>query len=903
MASISAVVFSLCAGGLSAQESASELWDAGRWSEASRQALDRDDADSVRMRARFAFLRGEDDDAARFLVAAVDAGGRPEVVRRARRDRAVLRWFRGERDEAVAELRELLAEAPQEVETRFWLGSFLIDDGEEDEGRGILEAPARRFNDGLITDAEELVWLGRSMAAAGRPRDANRAYRAVLRDDEDHLEANLRFGELMWSHYNTAEAEGAFEKVLERHGDHPEALAGMARIEFYRSGRFARSMELVDQALGAYPGDPVAKATRAELLIAQGRWEEGMRQADDLLERAPLDTEGLSLRAAATFLLGRDGEFQATRERFDERRAGRPDLLSRTGEAAAFNRRNSAAIRFFEEALERDGEHAPSLTGIGIALTRVGEESRGLGYLEDAFGVDPYHVRVYNMLEFYDRGLRDYLTMEVEGFRLRAHVDHFDLIRELSEPLVGEALEDFEERYGIVLPALTMEVYAERESFAVRSVGLPNVDPHGICFGPVILTRNPAEGDFNWSLVVWHELAHSFHLALSDYRVPAWFTEGLAEYETYRRDPSWTRFHDVDIARLIAHDRLWSIGELDEVFMTGRGLDVILAYQVSLLVMIFLEETRGFDAIVEILEAYGDHRETGEVFEVALGTDFSRLEAEFRGWLEDRYAGLLTQVWIDWPRVQRMAQGEDVEHGSRGEAAAYRALVAVLQGNREQARLQMENALRRGEEEPAVLVVLVHLHRLLEEVQEGLELGWRALGLGVEGLDLRLDMVRLSTLAQETEQAFVHALSGAMLAEVDPEAWSTLMSAAEAAGEERFVRWARREYFERRPHDPGLARRMAVAYEEVGDYDRAVGAARRWTEIAAMDAEAHLALARGAVKAREAGAARRAFLRASLASPGRREVILQEAARAMDELGQAQWADEFRQMEAGGDGS
>ena len=33
---------------------------------------------------------------------------------------------------------------------------------------------------------------------------------------------------------------------------------------------------------------------------------------------------------------------------------------------------------------------------------------------------------------------------------------------------------------------------------------------------------------FNFARVLWHELAHSYALALSDARVPRWFTEGLA---------------------------------------------------------------------------------------------------------------------------------------------------------------------------------------------------------------------------------------------------------------------------------------------------------------------------------------------------------------------------------------
>src|SRR5690606_16602710 len=88
---------------------------------------------------------------------------------------------------------------------------------------------------------------------------------------------------------------------------------------------------------------------------------------------------------------------------------------------------------------------------------------------------------------------------------------------------------------------ISVEIFADLESFSVRSVGLPAISPQGICFGKVITARSPSEGTFNWAQTVWHELAHVFHIQLSDSRVPRWFTEGLAEYETIVARKEWKR--------------------------------------------------------------------------------------------------------------------------------------------------------------------------------------------------------------------------------------------------------------------------------------------------------------------------------------------------------------------------
>ncbi len=867
-----------------AGDSAEELFNQGRWDEASEEALLRDDAASMRFRSRFSVWAGDDDDALRFAQTAVELSGSSEQRRRSVVELARREWLYGDRERSIERLREALGDSPDDMEVRYELGWRLVADGAADEGRAVLEGVARRYNDGLITEVDDLVWAGRAMAAAERPRDANRALSRALREDEEHLEANLRLGQLMLDRHNTAEAEGAFKAVLERYEDHPEALVGMAEIEFFQSGRFRESMELVDRARDSYPGHPEVIRGRAELLIAQGAWEEGRDEMIQFLKRAPDDGQALALLAAAAYLLIDDESFDEATKRFDARRPTRPDLYSTVGEFAALNNRHRASVQFFEKALERREDYAPALTGLGMALTRTGEEARGIGVLEQAFDADRFRVPVYNTLELYDRGLRDYMTDDVDGFRLRAHHRDFDLIREMVEPLVAEARREFDERYGVELPSLSVEIFADREAFSVRSVGLPHIDPHGICFGRVVLTRGPGDGNFNWPMVVWHELAHSYHLELSGERVPVWFTEGLAEYETRLRDPSWTRFHDLDVVRRVVHGQMWSFAEMDEVFMTGRGADVSQAYQVAMLVMAFLDETYGFEVIVDMLERFADTPRTEEVFQATLQMTTEAIDEKFDQWLRRRYSGLFAQELVDWSRLHAMLNDEDVDHRSEAEGSAYRAMVAAVRGDEERAGVLLRNSERQDDSDLSAMLIRALVYDAIDDIERGLEVGREVLDSGVESFDLRYAMSQMAERADRRTEAYVHALAATTLAPQESEGWRQLQPRAKAVDEEVRAGVALRELFARSPHSAELARRRLGFFEEYGDYDGAYSAARRWTEVAALDARSHLAMARVAARRGELDKAQAAWERAALASPARSREIWQTA---VDELSAA----------------
>src|SRR4030095_7589445 len=103
-----------------------------------------------------------------------------------------------------------------------------------------------------------------------------------------------------------------------------------------------------------------------------------------------------------------------------------------------------------------------------------------------------------------------------------------------------------------------------------------------VCDGRVITAMSPTEGDINWGMVLWHELAHVFSIQLSKSRVPRWFTEGLAEWETQNERPEWQRRTHAELHRALKEGELASVGELNSRFLRARDVaHMVVAYHQS----------------------------------------------------------------------------------------------------------------------------------------------------------------------------------------------------------------------------------------------------------------------------------------------------------------------------------
>lgn len=458
----------------------------------------------------------------------------------------------------------------------------------------------------------------------------------------EYVAANLALTELRIEKYEVGYAEQSLDEALRRDPDSPEGHALMARIKLEQGNNVAEATEHLDRALKIDPRFAEALAVRAEILIDNEQYEEALAIVDPMIQRSAFDLPARSLRAAALFLLERPGDAAAERAEVLKRSPRYTNLHRLIGERLVVQHRYEDLVKLLEEAVQLNPKDAYSLGDLGRAYLYLGDEDNGYKALLRAWKGDKFNRRTFNLLNLFEEVIKKkYTTVNADldpakpgsgGLKLRVSKEEEKVLVPLVLPMVQAEWRELTKRYGFVPPTpLTIELYREPDNYAVRTVGLPNLAALGVTFGRVVTGRSPAEGNFNWGLMVWHEMSHVFAIQMTGGRVPRWFTEGLSEWETMNANRDWQRRTHAEVAKALRDGKLLSIADLNVGFTRARDIsNIVVAYHEAALALDFLVRTYGFPKIVEALKLFSKGKRTREVLGLVTGKSIADLDAAFR---------------------------------------------------------------------------------------------------------------------------------------------------------------------------------------------------------------------------------------------------------------------------------
>lgn len=529
------------------------------------------------------------------------------------------------------------------LRARLELAELKILAGATDEARPLLESLATYYEDNVVEEAVELVTIARAMIHLEKFQEANDLYLEAIASDKEQIEGHLGGGELYTSKYNYAEAAAFFTDALRLNENSARAHLGVALNKRVSGGEEMNAA--LARALKINPNHVGARTFAATLDLEAERLESARTQIDAALAVNPRALETRALLAALHWLQDRPVEMEREIQAIlaiNPRDGGLYEVLAHF---ATQTRRYEEAVGFLNEAVRLSPRRWSAHMALGMGLLRLGRIEEGRGALELAFKGDPFNLWAKNSLDLLD-AMKEYRELKSDGFIIRTAPAESGMIAGYAAELLAEASRKLSARYGFTpRTPIAVEIFANHEDFAVRTLGLPGLGALGVCFGQVIAQDSPtarAGSPFNWGSTLWHEFAHVITLQITDHRIPRWFSEGLSVYEEHQARPGWGDDWSPEHVRAFAAGRWFRIADLDNGFIRPkRPDDIQLAYFEAAQICHFITEKHGFEAILAMLRGYREKKRTPQILQEVLGLSEAEFDRRFNLYIRERIAGPL----------------------------------------------------------------------------------------------------------------------------------------------------------------------------------------------------------------------------------------------------------------------
>ncbi len=610
-------------------------------------------------------------------------------------------------------------------------------------------------------------------------------------------------------------------------------LAAETRFDFAEAERRALSL------LESDPNHEGALFLLAGIQLRDMNLSQAQKYVDRGLRQNPRDLDLLSMEAAVLFLSEKREAFAAQLERISVLSPGnvRPYLV--VAEYAEWEHRYPDIEKLMRKATRIDRESAHVRTHLGLTLVRAGSDAAGVVELNRAYDLDPYNVRVINTLNLYETIIpRDYVSVRKGPFRYRFPKNEAELLERYVPALMERGYAEMRERYDYTPPApIDVELYEAPEQFAVRTSGVPSIGIQGVCFGRKLATVSPIGSPGNLGMTLWHELGHVFHIGLSQFRVPRYLTEGLAEWETARRQIGWSRELDRELLEVRQSGGLPPLSHMSRAFTHARrAQDVAAAYYASGILSEWLVERFGEKRTVEVLAEMGRGKLPNDVIPRVLESSWDQLDAAFSAHLDHKLRPLEGQFTPQRPRDESQVVRPLLKKNPQDPELSLRLALALLaEGQSDEARPLLDELHKRKNDQATFALVRLALSQ--EKKKRARELLGEMFQRGTDGYELRMLSARLYLADQDDEHA-AQEMEAAV--RFDPTAEDPRGMLADyykrherpADELEQLRAWAKLS-----EHDPAVHRRLLQLLIEQNEIPEAVEAAQLaiWVDLAGVE--------------------------------------------------------------------
>jgi Flp pilus assembly protein TadD len=466
---------------------------------------------------------------------------------------------------------------------------------------------------------------------------ANEQFRLATQPASSPALYKVRWGMLLHQRFNDSEAAELFREALAKDPANAGGYLGLAVVS--ADGFDGKAAEYLAKAMELDPKLAAAHELRADLALANDDSDTAAKEADQAMV---LDSDALDAMAihAAIELVG-DRSPEAWFAKIRAVNPGYGQAYALVARQLELHYRYQDAVSYYRKAVAADARLWAAHSALGIDLMRLGQQAEPFRELQLSYNNGYRDAATVNSLRLLD----SYKNFEV--FRdnttiLKLHQSEAAVLLPYVQAELHAILASYEKKYGLKLPGpVQVEVYPNHEDFAVRTMGMPGLGALGVTFGRVVAMDSPSArkpGDFNWGSTLWHEMSHVFILALTNYRVPRWFTEGLAVHEEGQRSAQWKNRVTPEVLLAIRDKKLLSVTTLDRGFVSPEyPSQVLVSYFQAGSMCDFVQQQWGEEKLLDMAHSYAKLQTTPQVLHENLGITAEDFDKRYLAWIGQKY--------------------------------------------------------------------------------------------------------------------------------------------------------------------------------------------------------------------------------------------------------------------------
>jgi len=455
-----------------------------------------------------------------------------------------------------------------------------------------------------------------------RYEESKAVFEALIKAHPRNAEYRVRFGRLFLERFNAPEASKLFNEALEIQPKRADAFLGMALVA--ADGFEAQASYFAHKALEADPHMLEAQELLARLALEDNNPAKAAEEAHKALEMSAQSTQAKAILATIDWLNDKPVTPWDTHDGAAYETAARIFVL---------NRRYEEGILLFRKAIAARPDLWSAHSQLGINLMRLGREDEARTELELCYENQYRDAATVNTLRLMD-SYKNFTTYKTDRTVLRLHKKEAELLHPYFEAEMLRALNTYDKKYGFHLDKpVQVEVYPDHEDFAVRTMGMPGLGALGVTFGYVVAMDSPSgrpPGTFHWASTMWHELSHVYVLNMTNFRVPRWFTEGLAVHEETAVSPEWGDRLDPHVIMAIKDHKLLPVAELDRGFVRPEyPTQVVVSYFEAGRMCDYIDREWGWPKLLAMIHDFAGGASTPEAIEKELGIKPEEFDKRF----------------------------------------------------------------------------------------------------------------------------------------------------------------------------------------------------------------------------------------------------------------------------------